>query len=458
MRNGAFSADGKSIFSCWTSNHLYCSDAASGRDLYSLKLEAPGKAGNAQSGLEMRLSDDGKTLVAVSPRENRDLLVTGWDTTTHKLLFGRTRPNVAFWVVLSPDANTLAVPQDGLVPGDKMPVGGEGPILLEDAATGATLLTFPQVAGQNYPVAFSPDGRLLVTNGGENKNKGEAIARLWDVAAAAEILAFPIVANNTRIAFTPDSRLLAMSATASAFAQTISIWDLRRGQELRHIKDLYLDVSSLTFSPDGRRLASGLADTTILVWDVGPLPRMAAALDADGAAGAWADLSADARKAFAARNALACSPEATLPMLKQHLRPAPPVDAERLGRLLAELGSDQFTVRQKAQKELEDMGELARGAYQRTLAEKPALEVRQRIEGLLQKQRGPVTKPEKLQALRAVAVLEDIATPEARQLLETLARGEPEARVTQEAQTSLGQLARRVEQELSRHFKMPREE
>jgi hypothetical protein len=202
------------------------------------------------------------------------------------------------------------------------------------------------------------------------------------------------------------------------------------------------DVGSVAFSPDGRRLVAGLYDTTILAWDLDPPPRVKTVLDADGAAQAWADLAGEARKAFAARNALADAPQLALPLLKQRLRPAPPVDAQRIGQLIVDLGSDQFAVRQKAQRALEEVGELATGAYERTLAEKPALEVRQRIEGLQSKLRGPVTRPEKLQAFRAVAVLEDIASPEARQLLETLAKGEPEARLTREAQTTLRRLAR----------------
>jgi hypothetical protein len=47
-----------------------------------------------------------------------------------------------------------------------------------------------------------------------------------------------------------------------------------------------------------------------------------------------------------------------------------------------------------------------------------------------------------LQRLRAVQVLERIGSPEARQILEALAKGAPGARETREAQASLSRLAR----------------
>jgi hypothetical protein len=46
-----------------------------------------------------------------------------------------------------------------------------------------------------------------------------------------------------------------------------------------------------------------------------------------------------------------------------------------------------------------------------------------------------------VRAVRAVAVLEQIGTPEARQVLEALARGAPDALLTQDAQAALGRLA-----------------
>ncbi len=51
--------------------------------------------------------------------------------------------------------------------------------------------------------------------------------------------------------------------------------------------------------------------------------------------------------------------------------------------------------------------------------------------------------PEQLQMLRVMEVLEHIGTAEARQVLAGLAKGAPEARLTQEAKASLERLAKR---------------
>ncbi|MHB1425449.1 MAG: hypothetical protein ACYC3I_19940 [Gemmataceae bacterium] len=83
---------------------------------------------------------------------------------------------------------------------------------------------------------------------------------------------------------------------------------------------------------------------------------------------------------------------------------------------------------------------MAEPALRRTLQDKSTLEVRRRVQALLERLRGPVTHPELLQALRAVAVLEDIDTPPARRLLQELAKGVPEARLTREARESIRRL------------------
>jgi hypothetical protein len=312
-----------------------------------------------------------------------------------------------------------------------------------------TLVSFPVRERQTRPLAFSPDGRLLTTNtlgpapsgmaGGPPDINAQTL-RLWEVTTAGELLAHPTVTNSC-VAFSLDSRMMAMSAPA----QEILLWDLRLGKELRRIKGFDAEVTSLAFSPDGSRLVSGLSDSTLLVWDIAIArkPGESGRFEDVSPAQAWADLGSDARKAFAARCALAESSDKAVSLLKEHLQPAPPIDVQRLKRLLADLDSERFAVREEARKGLEEMGDLALNALRRALAEKPSLEKRQRIELLLEKLHGPITRPEMLRALRGVAVLEDIAIPGAKQLLATLARGAPEARLTQEAKASLERLARR---------------
>jgi hypothetical protein len=322
-------------------------------------------------------------------------------------------------------------------------------MLLEEVATGENLLTFLVLGGQTWPLTFSRDGRLLASNNSDRKRsnrKGDPsetapdTLRVWETATAAEVLMLPTGLNNYP-AFSSDGRLLALAARS----HEILVWDLACGRELHRFEGLGADVTGLAFSPEGRRFIAGLADSTLLVWDVGTREAgPAIKLGAEGTAKAWADLAgADAPRAFRARWVLATAPEEALPLLKEHLHPAQAADRERLSRLLADLESEQFAVREKAQAGLEELGDLAEPALRQRLAGKPTLEVRRRVQAVLRRLRGPVTRAEMRGALRGVAVLEDIATPAARALLHHLASGAPEARLTLEAKASQERLARR---------------
>ena len=54
----------------------------------------------------------------------------------------------------------------------------------------------------------------------------------------------------------------------------IQLWEMATQRVRRELAGHEGQVRSLAFSPDGQWLASGSADTTVLVWDVwGVLPR-----------------------------------------------------------------------------------------------------------------------------------------------------------------------------------------
>ena len=453
-RGLALSADGRSLFLTRAfDDHLWVCDSATGKELRGMKLHDPDRPDTNQDPDSVVLSRDGKTLVAFSyyrPKKNdgpyyQDTLVTGWDTTTYKQLFRRRGPARLTWRAVSADASMLAVPHPESRSGPEFQPPGKGPMRIEDLATGGVLVTFPVLEGQTWPVAFSPDGRLLASNHFDptRQKHPESTLRLWEIATATEVLSLPHSLPSSvyyRATFSSSGRLLAMTVPKNE----ILIYDLAAGRELRRFKDFGAEVTWLGFSPDGRRLASGLQDSTLLIWDVGPRPTVSKGkLGAEAAARAWTDLAGnDGPRAFRARWSLAAAPETAVVLFTKHLKPIQAADSKRLQRLITNLDDKRFPVRKEAQKELEEIGELAAPALKKALAEKSSLEVRQRIDSLLGKLRGPVTRPEMMRAVRAVAVLEDVATPQARKLLQALSQGAPEARLTQEAKAALTRLGK----------------
>jgi hypothetical protein len=159
----------------------------------------------------------------------------------------------------------------------------------------------------------------------------------------------------------------------------------------------------------------------------------------------WTDLPSDMLKARQSTWALVRLPRETIPFLNEKLRPAKlptKPDMERFERLIRDLDSDDFQVREKATQELEKAIENAEPSLRLALEGKPSLDVQRRIERLLDKQGATVTE-ERTRTVRALEVLEEMNTPEARKLIEGLAKGAPGAWLTQEAKASLERLAKR---------------
>ena len=111
-------------------------------------------------------------------------------------------------------------------------------------------------------------------------------------------------------------------------------------------------------------------------------------------------------------------------------------DPKCVAALIAGLSSPRFETRQQASRQLAAM-EAARPALVAALADNPDPEAQRRLEDVLCKLDHPSSNPPMLRWLRVVAVLEQIGSAEAREVLRDLANGELDARFTQSAGAAL---------------------
>jgi len=244
-------------------------------------------------------------------------------------------------------------------------------------------------------------------------------------------------------AFSSDSRLLAVSAHGGNDSDIRCI-EMATGLERCRFPGHRGKVRALAFSPDGRTLASGSKDTTILTWNVRGTQLPVKPPDKDKLEQWWTDLGEkDAKRAHEAICLLIAVPRLSVALLRQKIQPAKGIDSQALERLIADLDSSQPNSRAAAMQQLEKLRELALPALKKALKETKSAEVRRRIEIVLEKHQERGFDAGATRTARAIEVLELIGDPEARASLQELSKGAEAATATREAMASLVRLSKR---------------
>jgi WD40 repeat protein len=243
-------------------------DASTGEGVAS--FEPPAKVSGCGA-MDATFGKNGQLLATANWSNLHGGEVRIWDLPQRKLL--RCCPmegGRGSCVAFSPDGEWLA---------GGMTWGG-GKVWVWSVATGQVQLILDDVAEGVYRLSYSPDGLYLAAAIGDRSSRlqSRAVVQVWDAKTGRRVWR---LRGHTgcvwSVAFSPDGRRLVSAGGKYGGVRKettpgeVIVWDLATGQAVCTLQEHRGPVFDVAFSPCGHFLATVGGDNRLLLWDGTPL-------------------------------------------------------------------------------------------------------------------------------------------------------------------------------------------
>jgi WD40 repeat protein len=270
-----FSPDGKTLTAVSRAGHVRTWTVATGKETRRFTL--PFNPGNRETAERLAISPNQRWLAVAPPGKSIRLVDVN---AGREVSVSSIQPRITYTsgCAFSPDSKHFVTPSS------------DDRLLIWEARTGKLVRQGSEDARSVYWMAFTPDGRQILTLSYDRKWVARLRLDEWDFATCKRLRQRELGISPGLVALSPDGRfLICAEGNDSRYRMhrtgDLVLIDRFTGKQVRHFDDGKASAAqALACSADGRKLATISNQGTIRVWDAGTA-KLLYTLEAGGSPG-----------------------------------------------------------------------------------------------------------------------------------------------------------------------------